>query len=68
MKNMSTPLYQHVRSDLVSPRVKTLAAGWQEWNSADEGAGNTIHIDYDGDYASERVLILRIGDCHSHSR
>ena len=35
-----------------------LAAGWQEWNSAHEGAGDTIHIDYDGDYASERVLIV----------
>ena len=56
---MSAPLYQHihVRAGSVPPRVKTLAADWQEWNSAQEGAGDTIHIDYDGEYGSERVLI-----------
>ena len=58
MKNMTAPLYQHIRSELVPPRLKTLAEGWQEWNSAHEGAGDTIHIDYDGDYGSERVLIV----------
>ena len=58
MKNMSTPLYQHVRSDSVPPRIKALAAGWQVWDFAQEGSGDTIHIDYDGDYGSERVLIV----------
>ena len=58
MKNMSTPLYQHVRSDSVPPRIKALAAGWQVWDFAQEGSDDTIHIDYDGDYGSERVLIV----------
>lgn len=58
MKNMSTPLYQHVRSDSVPPRIKTLAVGWQVWDFAQEGSGDKIHIDYDGDYGSERVLIV----------
>ena len=57
MKNMST-LYQHLRSELVPPRVKTMAAAWQVWDSAQERAGDTIHIDYDGEYGSERVLIV----------
>ena len=57
MKNMST-LYQHLRAELVPPRVKMLAAAWQVWDSAQEGAGYTIHIDYDGDYGSERVFIV----------
>ena len=57
MKNMST-LYQHLRSELVPPRVKTMAAAWQVWDSVQEGAGETIHIDYDGEYGSERVLIV----------
>ena len=57
MKNMST-LYQHLRSELVPPRVKTMAAAWQVWDSAQEGVGDTIHIDYDGEYGSERVLIV----------
>ena len=57
MKNMST-LYQHLRSELVPPRVKSLAAAWQVWDSAQEKAGDTILIDYDGEYGSERVLIV----------
>ena len=57
MKNMST-LYQHLRSELVPPRVKTMAAAWQVWDSAQERAGDTIHIDYEGEYGSERVLIV----------
>ena len=57
MKNMST-LYQHLRSELVPPRVKSLAAAWQVWDSAQEKAGDTIHIDYDGEYGSERVFIV----------
>ena len=57
MKNMST-LFQHLRAELVPPRVRTLAAAWQVWDSAQEGAGDTIHIDYDGDYGSERVFIV----------
>ena len=57
-KNTSVPLYQHVRAELVSPRIKALAAGWQVWNSEQEGNGETFHIDYDGDYGSERVLIV----------
>ena len=35
-----------------------MAAAWQVWDSAQEGAGDTIHIDYDGEYGSERVLIV----------
>ena len=61
MKNMSTlfvPTNQHLRSELVPPRVKTMAAEWQVWDSAQEGVGDTIHIDYDGEYGSERVLIV----------
>ena len=27
------------------------------WDSAQEGAGDTIHIDYDGEYGSERVCL-----------
>ena len=57
MKNMST-LYQHLRSELVPPRVKTMAAAWQVWDSVQDGVGDTIHIDYDGEYGSERVLIV----------
>ena len=57
MKNMST-LYQHLRSELVPPRVKTMAAAWQLWDSVQDGVGDTIHIDYDGEYGSERVLIV----------
>ena len=57
MKNMST-LYQHLRSELVPPRVKTMAAAWQLWDSVLDGVGDTIHIDYDGEYGSERVLIV----------
>ena len=49
MKNMST-LYQHLRSELVPPRVKTMAAAWQVWDSVQDGVGDTIHIDYDGEY------------------
>ena len=58
MKNTNAPLYQHVRAELVSPRIMTLAADWQVWDSAKEGTEGTIHIDYDGDYGSERVLIV----------
>ena len=28
------------------------------WDSVQEGVGDTIHIDYDGEYGSERVLIV----------
>ena len=48
----------YVQSELVPPRVKTMAAAWQVWDSVQEGAGETIHIDYDGEYGSERVLIV----------
>ena len=51
-------MFQHVRAHLVGPRVKTAALGWQIWNSEHEMADATIHIDYDGQYASERVLIV----------
>ena len=51
-------MYQHVRAELVPPRIKTLAADWQLWDSAQEGTEGTIHIDYDGEYGSERVLIV----------
>ena len=55
MKNMST-LYQHLRSELVPPRVKTMAAAWQVWDSVQDGVGDTIHIDYDGEYGSAECL------------
>ena len=58
MKNLSPPLYQHLRAESVSPRIKTLAADWQVWDAAADSNEGTIHIDYDGDYASERVLIV----------
>ena len=57
-KNTSVPLYQHVRAESVSPRIKALAACWQVWNSEQEGKEDTFRIDYDGDYGSERVLIV----------
>ena len=28
------------------------------WDSVQDGVGDTIHIDYDGEYGSERVLIV----------
>ena len=62
MKNMST-LYQHLRAELVPPRVRTLAAAWQVWDSAQEGAGDTIHIDYDSDYGSERACVHCLWTC-----
>ena len=38
---------------MVPPRpLKTLAAMWQVWDSVQEGVGDTIHIDYDGEYLS----------------
>ena len=52
------PTSTYVRAELVSPRITTLAADWQVWDSAQEGTVGTIHIDYDGDYGSERVLIV----------
>ena len=51
---MTAPLYQHVLADSVAPRIKTLAADWQVWEFA-EGA---THIEYDGEYGSERVWIV----------
>ena len=60
-KNRVNPfsnLHQHVRASLVGPRIKTAALGWQLWNSEHETADGSIHIDYDGQYASERVLIV----------
>ena len=56
--NAVTNLHQHVRASLVAPRIKTAALGWQLWNSEHETADGSIHIDYDGQYASERVLIM----------
>ena len=48
-----------LRSELVPPRVKTMAAAaWQVWDSVQDGVGDTIHIDYDGEYGSEWVLIV----------
>ena len=43
-KNTSVPLYPHVRAELVSPRIKALAAGWQVWNSEQEGNGEAFQI------------------------
>ena len=54
IKNMTAPLYQHVLADSVAPRIKTLAADWQMW----EFAGGATHIEYDGEYGSERVWIV----------
>ena len=55
MKNMST-LYQHLPVQSW-PRVKTMAAAWQVWDSVQGGVGDTIHIDYDGEYGSERGTV-----------
>ena len=44
---LRVPLYQHVRAESVSPRIKALAACWQVWNSEQEG-----------DCGSERVLVV----------
>ena len=35
-----------------------MAAAWQVWDSVQDGVGDTIHIDCDGEYGSERVLIV----------
>ena len=44
---------------MVPPRVKTMAAAaWQVWDSVLRG--DTIHIDYDGEYGSEWVLIVSV--------
>ena len=51
---MSAPLYQHVRADSVAPRIKTLSKDWQVWKFSE----GTTHIVYDGNYGSERVLIV----------
>jgi uncharacterized cupin superfamily protein len=48
------PLYQHVRADAVAPPLRARAAGWPEWRCHDD----QVRIEYDGDYASERVLVL----------
>ena len=48
------PLYQHVRAELVSPPFKATAKEWPQFRMSDD----SVHIDYDGEYASERVLIL----------
>ena len=49
-------LYQYVLADSVAPRIKTLAADWQVWEFA-EGA---THIEYDGEYGSERTRVARV--------
>ena len=33
-------LRRHIHAELVPPRLRTLAEGWQEWNSVHEGAGD----------------------------
>ena len=54
IKNMTAPLYQHVLADSVAPRIKTLAADWEVF----EFALGATHIEYDGEYGSERVWIV----------
>ena len=49
---------QHVCANLVAPPMRTAAAHWQVWNSEKEMVDSHFHIDYDGDYSSERVLIM----------
>ena len=60
MKNMST-LYQHLRAELAPhpPCHNSRGGVASVWDSAQKGAGDTIHIDYDSDYGSERVFISR---------
>ena len=29
-----------------------MAAAWQVWDSVQDGVGDTIHIDYDGEYTA----------------
>ena len=44
----------HVLADSVAPRIKTLAADWEVF----EFALGATHIEYDGEYGSERVWIV----------
>ena len=41
-------------ADSVAPRIETLAADWQGWKFAE----SATHIEYDGEYGSERVWIV----------
>jgi hypothetical protein len=52
-RNPQVPLYQHVRTEAVAPLIRKLAVAWPEWRSSED-----VHIEYDGDYTSERVLVL----------
>ena len=62
MKNMMSTLHQrtHLRAELVPPAPCQNSRGGvaSVWDSAQEGAGDTIHIDYNSDYGSERVFIV----------
>lgn len=44
---------EHLRSELVGPPTCEIASWWrgkQVWDSAQDGVGDQIHIDYDGEY------------------
>ena len=54
-------LYQHVPADKVPAAFKELAKDWPVWDSKDADpplVDGKVHFKYDGDYASERVLIV----------
>ena len=46
-------LYQHMPSACVPPPLKRLSNDWPVWKTNEDA-----HIEYDGEYASERVLII----------
>ena len=52
MSTLNPSIY--VQSWLVPPRVKSRRGGVanQVWDSAQDGVGDQIHIDYDGEYGS----------------
>jgi hypothetical protein len=54
-------LYQHVPADKVPAAFKELAKDWPTWDSNDADpplVDGKVHFNYDGDYGSERVLVI----------
>ena len=54
-------LYQHVPADKVPAPFKELAKDWPTWDSNDADpplVDGKVHFNYDGDYGSERVLVV----------
>jgi len=57
----SCPLVTVIRAADVTAEYKEMAAGWPEWSSKTHpqkpAKSGKFHFDYNGDYATERVLI-----------